>query len=581
MINDASIAFKKILKEMKPHAKIVVVVLISGAVWSASQAQYAVMVKSLFDNLEKGKTQDFWQTSLLMIAMAFVVAISRYLNAYLMTYTSELVAQGIRQKLHQKFMRLNLNFYNNFGAGTGGLLSRILNDVIIVKDGTKLVADFFREPLLVIFLLVWLLKLNWRLTLGILIILPVISVILKSLSRSIRKYGEESQVNLEKITSTIKETLDGIRIIQSFNLESEMERRFQTDTKAFIESRKKVSSRIELGSPVTELIATFMLVGLLTYLLSEIGSGRATYGDFASYIMAVLAIGQPIRKIQESYTRFQEAAVAARRVYSIIEDPSVVPETENPVPFPKYWSTIEYRDVSFAYGDNKILDKVSFEVKRGQVVALVGESGSGKSTIVNLLERFFDSESGEILIDGIDIRKFKLSELRQNIGLVSQDVFLFSDTVKRNIMSGDFSRSENDVPKVAAAAHASDFILRSAQGFENRVGDRGGLLSGGEKQRISIARAFFKNAPILILDEATSALDSVSEQQVQEGLDVLSKGRTTFVIAHRLSTVSKADLILVMKKGRIIERGSHQDLLNLNQYYSEIYSLQSNNTVTS
>jgi ATP-binding cassette subfamily B protein/subfamily B ATP-binding cassette protein MsbA len=374
-------------------------------------------------------------------------------------------------------------------------------------------------------------------------------------------FSEKGQNQLEKITSTIKETLDGVRIIQSFNLEKEMSNRFQAEGRDFLESRRKVHSRIEISSPVNEFIVTFVVLGIAVFLSYEKSLGKATIGDFVAYIAALLALSPPIKKLQESYVRIQETLVSARRIFQILDDPNEVPKSLVSNVFPKDWDFIQYRNVSFSYQNRPVLKNFNLTIQRGQTVALVGASGSGKSTVVNLLERFFDATTGEIFIGPHNIQSIDLKELRAHIALVSQDVFLFSDTIERNIWSGDFNKAANQVQLAAKAAHADDFISRMKQGYASRVGDRGGLISGGEKQRVSIARAIFKDAPILILDEATSALDTKSEQEVQRGLESLMQGRTTIVIAHRLSTVAKADLIVVMKEGSIIEAGTHTQLM--------------------
>jgi len=291
-------------------------------------------------------------------------------------------------------------------------------------------------------------------------------------------------------------------------------------------------------------------------------------------LVCLLGLSPPVKKLQESYVRIQETIVAADRAYSILENPGEVPQAESTKPFPKDWKTITYQNVNFSYGAERILKNVNLTIHRGEMVAFVGSSGSGKSTMVNLLERFFDPTQGEILIDQTPIREINLKDLRANIALVTQDVFLFSDSIERNIWAGDFSKSKDGVIPAAQSANAHGFIMRTPKGYQNQVGDRGNLLSGGEKQRISIARAIFKDAPLLILDEATSALDSQSEVEVQKGLDHLMQGKTALVIAHRLSTVAKAHKIVVMRAGEIVEIGTHQSLLQNAGEYHSLHQLQ-------
>ena len=565
---------KKLLAELRPHKKTLTFVIIAGVIMALSQGLVASMIKTLFDGMQSGNQKMLVSTPIIVLALYFISGTARYFHIYRMNYVGELVVQQIRARLQMKFMNLNLSFHNNYASGSGGLISRILNDLTVIQHGLRLFADFFREPILLTYLVVWLFYLNWKLTLSIFLVFPLIIWFLKIITRTIKTYSLKGQEDLEGITSTIKESLDGVRIIQSFNLEEEMARRFREQADSYLFARKKVHQKVELSGPVTEFVAAAVILGIMSYMSFEIAAGRATFGDFGSYLASLLLLNAPIKKLQESFVKVQETTVAARRVYTLLEEDSEVPQNENTVLFPKDWKTISYRNVSFAYGKEMILKNVNLTINRGEMLAFVGASGSGKSTLVNLLGRFFDPTSGEIFIDDIPLKNIHLKDLRANLALVTQDVFLFSDTIERNIWSGDFSKPQERVEAAAQAANAHHFILKMPQGYQSRVGDRGNLLSGGEKQRISIARALFKNAPILILDEATSALDSASEVEVQKGLDHLMQGRTSLVIAHRLSTVAKADKIVVMKTGEIVEIGTHQELINSQQDYFQLHQLQ-------
>ena len=565
---------RPLLKEMRPHLKKVYVVAITGVIYSVAMARMLLILKDLQDSFAKGSTNHVAEVSAIAICLALVAAVSRYFHIFLMNFISELVVNSLRVKLQNKFMRLNLSFHSNYAAGSGGLLSRILNDIKVIQDGLRMVADFFREPLLAVLLLGNLFYLNWRLTLALLILMPPLLYFLRQISRSLRKYVIGGQENLEKMTSTIKESLDGVRIIQSFNLENVLSQKLQKESGDYLEIRRRIHARVEIMGPVTEFVATFVILGIFFYFSKEVAAGTITTGAVLAYIASMMAINQPVKKLQESYVRIQETIVATDRVFAIINEPSEVPESTKNLPFPKDWKTITYKNVSFSYHQQVTLKNINFELHRGDHVAFVGESGSGKSTIVNLLERFYDPAEGEILIDGVNIRDIDLKDLRRNVALVSQDVFLFSDSIERNIQAGDFNRPSTDVEPVAKSANAHQFIVTSGKGYKGLVGDRGNLLSGGEKQRVSIARAFFKNAPILILDEATSALDSASEVEVQNGLDLLMEGQTALVIAHRLSTIQGADRIFVLKKGQIVEIGTHNELLALKGEYSKFYELQ-------
>lgn len=566
---------RKLLEEIKPHYKKVFVIALTGLIYSLCYARLILSLKDIHKAFESGESQRVAHVALMTLALSLAVALSRYFHIYLMNFVAELVANSYRLQLQKKFMALNLSFHTQYVSGSGGLLSRILNDARVIQDGLRMVADFFREPLLAVLLLGNLLYLNWKLTLMIMILLPVILFFLKRISVSLRKYVLWGQENLEKITSTIKESIDGVRIIQSFNLEGTMSDRLKKESTDYLDIRKKVHSRIEIMSPVVEFVATAVILGIFFFFSSEVAKGSISTGDVLAYIASLMAINQPIKKLQESFVRIQETVVASERVFEILDNPNVVLEDPAPLPFPTEWKKIRYKNVSFKYDQSMILKNVSFEISRGQAVAFVGESGSGKSTIVNLLERFYDPTEGEILVDDIPLQRFSLVSLRKNVALVSQDVFLFSDTIEKNIWAGDFDKPSDLIQSRAQSANAHDFILRMPDDYKSRVGDRGSLLSGGEKQRVSLARAFFKDAPILILDEATSALDSSSEVEVQKGIDQLMKGRTSLVIAHRLSTIQNADCIFVLKAGEIVEQGSFAELIQASGELRRFYEIQS------
>lgn len=564
----------RIVKEVKRYRTQLVIIAMSGILYSVVYARLALILKDINDSFQSGDQNKVAQVGLVALVMAIIVAGSRYLHIYTMNVVAEMMTNSYRLQLQKKFMELNLKFHGQYVSGSGGLLSRIINDIKVIQDGLRMIADLFREPLLAVLLLGNLFYLNWRLTLAILILLPIILVFLKQISRSLRKYVLFGQENLERITSVIKESIDGVRIIQSFNLEKIMQDKLQAQTDEYLQIRRKVHSRIEIMGPVTELVATAVILAIFFYFSVEVAKGNTTTGAVLAYITSMLMINQPIKKLQESYVRIQETIVAAERVYEILDNNEVVQDPVSPKAFPKDWKTIRFKNVSFQYGQEKILDSIDFSIKRGQSVALVGESGSGKSTIVNLLERFYEPNQGEVLFDNTNILECSLKELRSQIALVSQDVFLFSDSVISNIRSGNPTATDQVVYEKSKRANAHDFIGRLNDGYDSKVGDRGSLLSGGEKQRISMARAFVKDAPLLILDEATSALDSSSEREVQAGIEALMENRTCLIIAHRLSTIQNCDCIYVLRKGKIVETGTHQELIAKKGDYYRFYQIQ-------
>jgi ATP-binding cassette subfamily B protein/subfamily B ATP-binding cassette protein MsbA len=507
-------------------------------------------------------------------ALFFCYGLLRYLHYSLLNYTAERVIAGVRMDLVRKVLRLNLTYHGSLERGSGGLISRVFNDTNLLQQGLNFYADLIREPIQAMIFLAYMLREDWKLTLLALLFLPFFILVTKQVGRSLRKYGNLGRESMEDLTATLKESVDGVRVVQSFNLESEMVRRFEAHLRQYLGTAKKIVMREQAVSPVNEFAISFLLMGFAYYSIQAVMQEGMSGASFVSYVVAAGLLQAPIKKLQDASVKIQQSVVVTERVFSILESRSEVPETKSPRAFPNNWKEIKFRNVSFSYGGELNLKNINLTIKRGEVVALVGESGSGKSTLVNLLERFYDPTQGEILIDNTPLGEFRLSELRANVALVTQDVFLFRDSIARNIQAGDFSKDASGVEAAARLANANGFISATAKGYQSPVGERGSFLSGGEKQRVSIARAIFKDASILILDEATSALDSVSEMEVQKGLNHLMEGRTAFVIAHRLSTVFNADRILVMKKGEIVEEGSHEELLARGGEYHNFFQLQ-------
>lgn len=564
--------FKKLWPYLRPYRFSLIIVFTFGVLMSGAYSFTGHMPKGLLDQGLINKDIEFLKKFCFQIVgLMCLYAFLRFIHFYLLKVTIEKVTTQIQKDLQSKYMSLNLGFHST--SDSGGHISKVINDVSNLQQGLVMFADLVREPFLILFCLGSLLNQDWRFTLALLLLLPLI-VLLKQIARSVKKYSYSQQESLERFTSELKETLDGLRVIQSFNLENEMRTRMQKVVDVYLHARKKIISRQEGAGPVTDILGAFILGASALYFGIQIKEGQSTPGEFFSVATFLGLINTPIKKVQDAYVRVQPTLASIDRIWKVFENNQVVLQPETPKSFPKEWSSIEFKNVSFSYGKNKVLNRVSLKVKKGEIIALVGESGSGKSTMVNLLERFIDPSEGEVCIDNISIKDFDLKELRSNISLVTQDVFLFNDTISRNIQSGNFDKEFISPEKAAELANATAFIDKKPQKIQNTVGDRGGLLSGGEKQRISIARAIYKNAPILILDEATSALDSASELEVQKGLDRLIEGRTTFIVAHRLSTVISADRIIVLKHGNIVEEGTHKSLIEKNGHYKRFYEIQ-------
>lgn len=576
--------WKKLVPELLAHKSRLFWIFILGVFVSALKAMTPELLNRLVNDAwgqsSTGGTLGKFDEHLAVvypIIMALIWTLSgigRYFHVYWIKYTADVVAIKLRKDLMDKYLALDLSFFQKFVRGSGGLISRMIMDISVIQDGIHKFADVVREPFMVMFAFAYLIYIDWKLTIFVLISAPLITGVLRSLARSLRKYGHMRQESLEDLTKTLKESLDGTRVVQSFNLEEEMRRRFAVQSEEYLKSCRKILSREEAAGPVSESLAALTLAALLIYFGQQILQSRLTIGDFTGFTFAIGLLQDAIKKLQNGYIKLQQASVALERIHDVMASTPKVSEIAQPVPFPQDWSTIDFKNVSFRYDDRDVLKNVNLTVKRGELLALVGSSGSGKSTLVNLLERFFDPVEGEIFVGGVNIKNLSLESLRKNIALVSQDVFLFSDSIEKNIALGNPDRPVSEILQSAQQANAHEFILQTPEGYATRAGDRGAHLSGGEKQRVSIARALFKNAPILILDEATSALDAESELEVQKGIDSLLVGRTAFVIAHRLATVKHADRIIVMKNGEIVEEGTHLSLADKRGEYAKFLSLQ-------
>jgi ATP-binding cassette subfamily B protein/subfamily B ATP-binding cassette protein MsbA len=566
---------KRLIPYVKPYRVNLLFVILFGLLMSGAYFSLAPLIKELLDGAVANKDRSkLVVIPVLLIAIFVVHAVARYFHLFILKMVAERVCTQLQKDLQAKYMKLGLGYYTN--ADTGGMISKVISDVSIVLHGFKIMADLIREPITALGMFAYLMYLDWKLTLIVVTAGPVTVFVLNRIAKSVRKYSHMQAETMENLTSTLKETVDGIRIIQSFNLQSEMKSRLGKVVDHYLQMRKKVIARQESAGPMTETLGVCAVAALIYYIGHDLIDGNMTMGTFMAYFAALAIMQTPIKKLQDGFVRIQQPLASLERIYQVLDASEIVDEPKQAVAFPKDWDEIEFRNVSFSYGHESVLKNVDLKIRRGETIALVGESGSGKSTLVNLLARFFDPQGGKILIGGHDIKDFSLHELRRNIALVSQDVFLFNDSISQNIQSGDLDKplDQAKVKRAAELANATSFISNTSAGFNSLAGDRGGRLSGGEKQRISIARAIYKDAPILILDEATSALDSVSELEVQKGLDQLMAGRTAFIIAHRLSTISKASRIIVMEKGNIVEQGTHEELQKKSGQYANFLKLQ-------
>jgi len=479
----------------------------------------------------------------------------------------------MRAELFAHYLRLPTRYYDD--SASGQMLSRLTYNVELVAEATtSAVTVLIRDTLTILGLLGMLFWFNWQLAAFALTLAPLISWLIRHINRSFRRYSARIQASMGDVTRVAKEALDANRVIKVFNAEAHEERAFATVNELNRHTNMRLIGAKALSNPVVQLIAAVGLAGVLYFAIRQVFTREMRVDDFMSFLTALLLITAPLRRLVQIFGPLQQGIAAGASVFEVLDTP--VEDAGGERRIVRARGEIEFRDVSFTYSRDKgvVLQGVGFHVAPGETVAIVGKSGSGKSTLVSLVPRFYDPDRGAVLLDGLDVREYRRVDLREQVSLVSQDVVLFNDTIRNNIR---FSTSGADAAAVEAAAEAAfvmDFVRELPQGLDTMIGDRGAGLSGGQKQRISIARALLKNAPVLILDEATSALDSESERWIQAALARLLRSRTTLVIAHRLSTIEQADLIVVLDEGRVIEIGTHAELLRREGSYAQLHRLQ-------
>jgi ATP-binding cassette, subfamily B, bacterial MsbA len=498
-----------------------------------------------------------------------------YLGAYEAVFIRNSVVRDIRHQIYHKMLRLALPFFSD--ERKGDIMARISGDVAEVENSIMSSLDMFlKNPVLIVVFLTSMLIMSPTLTLFIFMVLPVAGFIIGRVGKSLKKVSREGQDKMGVILTIIEETLGGLRIIKAFNAESKMQNRFDSELSQYRSIMNRLMWRRELAHPMSEFLGTILVVIVVwfggTLILSQ--NSEISGPAFIAYLGIFYQIINPAKAFTNALYSIQKGLAAMDRIDMILLADITIREKENALPVETLHNQIEYRNVSFAYNDKRVLKEISVTIPKGSTVAIVGQSGSGKTTFVDLLPRFYDAQEGKILIDEKDIRDLKLHDLRGLMGNVNQEAILFNDTIYNNIAFGVENTSKEDVIAAAKVANAHDFIIEAENGYDTVIGDRGSKLSGGQRQRLSIARAILKNPPILILDEATSSLDTESERLVQDALEKLMENRTSVVIAHRLSTIKNATFICVLHKGRIVETGTHDELLALNGRYTKLHQLQ-------
>ncbi|UCB57315.1 MAG: ATP-binding cassette domain-containing protein [Candidatus Omnitrophota bacterium] len=500
---------------------------------------------------------------------------AEFIRQYLMTKVGHLIVRDIRNSLYAKYQNLSLDYYTKSKAGN--LVSRITYDVGVINNSiAQGLTDVFYQTFKIVILLGIAILINWRLFLISIVLFPFISIPVVRISKALRKISAKGQEKMGEITSTLYEGITGIRIVKTFSMENYEVDRFARANEGFYKISMKSAKRIIAISPITEFIGSCAAMFVLYVGGRQIIEGTLSFGLFAAFMGAMFQCTQPFKRLSNLSAVMHQASAAAKRIFEILDTPVDMQDASSAITLPAVSETIRFENVNFRYKDEKedVLKNINLEVPSGSILAIVGPTGAGKTTLINLIARFYDVTRGKIAIDGYDIRNIRLKSLREKIAIVTQEMFLFNDTVGVNIGYGDIQAEHEDIVRAASAANADGFIRALPEGYDTIIGDRGFRLSGGEKQRLSIARALLKDPPILILDEATSQLDSQSERLVQEALDKLMRGRTVFVIAHRLSTVRRADKIVVLDSGRISECGSHEELMERGGLYKKLYQLQ-------
>ena len=570
--------YLRILSYIKPYMHRLIFAMFCTIMAAAGNLYIPWIIKDMIDEVlaDKNGTMLNWIAASI-IAIFVVRGLFWYGQNYLMSYVGPSVIIDIRAAVFKKLQRLSVSFYDKNKTGT--IMSYVTNDVNALQSAmVENTIEMITEGFILIGSVVAMIYLDWRLTLFTVCTFPVVLWFMEFFGKKIRKTGGRIQECTADITSVLQESVASARVIKSFVREDYEVDRFDVENRANFRANMKNAQLMATLTPVVELVAAIGVTMIIWYGGNNVINGTITAGSLVAFLTYAVNISNPIKRLTRVIGNIQKALAAAQRVFMIIDMPEEIAESRDAKQLPEVSGKVEFQNVSFAYDDKgNVITDLSFSVKPGEVIAIVGPSGAGKSTIANLLPRFYDVNKGDIKIDGHSVREVTLDSLREQVGIVPQETMLFNGSVYNNILYGRLDATKEEIEAAAKAANAHDFIMQLTDGYETKLGDRGVNLSGGQRQRIAIARAILKNPRILILDEATSALDTESERVVQEALDRLMVGRTSFVIAHRLSTVKNADKILVLEKGNLVESGTHDELLALDGLYAHLYKIQYRN----
>jgi subfamily B ATP-binding cassette protein MsbA len=567
--------FRRLLEYARPYRGRLTAAVAAMVLYGAASAGLAALIQPIFDEVLPSR-QNLLPITAAILVVYLLKGVGAYLSGYLMTDVGQRVVRDLRNALFTHILGQSAAFFSL--QTTGRLMSRITNDVGQVQRAvSETLGDLARESLSLIGFAALLFYYDARLAIVCLTGAPVVIYPLVRLGQRVRRTARRSQEALEQMSHVSAEAITGHRIVKAFGAEARETEKFERSSDHFYRTNMKVTSILSALPPMMEFIGGVAFVGALAYGSQEIAAGRLSAGEFTAFIAALFMMYAPAKRLSRVNADLQQAMAAGERIFEILDSHSEVQDRPGAAPLPPFTREIEFRDVRFSYAESNglsTLDGVSFAVRPGQMLAIVGRSGAGKTTLVNLIPRFYDVTGGAILVDGRDLRDVTLTSLRSQIGIVTQETVLFDDTIAANIAYGRPTATQEAIDAAARAAHAHEFIMSIPGGYRALIGERGQRLSGGQRQRIAIARAILRDSPILILDEATSSLDAESEMLVQDALSNLMLNRTSFVIAHRLSTVRRADRILVLEHGRIVESGSHDELMGRGAAYAKLYELQ-------